>query len=180
MRVFFDCEFTGLHQFTTLVSIGCVDENGRTFYGELTDYDKSQVDDWIQENVISNLSLEPLGKPNAPATWPPSFYCGDSDRIRKELTDWLSAYDYAEMWSDVLVYDWMLFRQLFNNDIPKNVYYIPFDIATILHIRSRFDSAFDADMSREGLAAIEGEKEQKHNALWDARVIKACYERLHE
>lgn len=52
MKVFFDTEFTGLHKNTTLISLGCVDENGRTFYAEFTDYDKSQVDDWINENVI--------------------------------------------------------------------------------------------------------------------------------
>ena len=38
MRIFFDTEFTGLHQNTTLISIGCIDENGRTFYAESTDY----------------------------------------------------------------------------------------------------------------------------------------------
>ena len=54
MRIFFDTEFTGLHQNTTLISIGCIDENGRTFYAESTDYDRSQVDDWIQKNVITN------------------------------------------------------------------------------------------------------------------------------
>lgn len=41
MNIFFDTEFTGLHKNTTLISIGCVDENGRTFYAELTDYDES-------------------------------------------------------------------------------------------------------------------------------------------
>ena len=52
MKVFFDCEFTGLHQFTTLISIGCVTENSDVFYAELDDYNVSQVDEWVQENVI--------------------------------------------------------------------------------------------------------------------------------
>ena len=30
MKIFFDTEFTGLHKNTTLISIGLVDENGRT------------------------------------------------------------------------------------------------------------------------------------------------------
>ena len=42
-KIFFDTEFTGLHQKTTLISIGLVSEDGREFYAELTDYDKSQV-----------------------------------------------------------------------------------------------------------------------------------------
>lgn len=48
-KIFFDTEFTGLHQNTTLISIGLIAENGQTFYAELTDYDKSQIDGWIQK-----------------------------------------------------------------------------------------------------------------------------------
>lgn len=44
MKVFFDTEFTGLHQKTTLISIGLISEDGKTFYAELTDYDQTQVD----------------------------------------------------------------------------------------------------------------------------------------
>ena len=54
-QVFFDTEFTGLHQNTTLISIGLITQDEKTFYAEFTDYDKNQVDTWIQENVISNL-----------------------------------------------------------------------------------------------------------------------------
>jgi hypothetical protein len=53
MKIFFDTEFTGLHKNTTLISIGLVAETGESFYAEFTDYDKSQVNDWIKENVIS-------------------------------------------------------------------------------------------------------------------------------
>ena len=56
-KIFFDTEFTGLHQNTTLVSIGLISEDGKTFYAEITDYDKSQVDKWLQENVIDKLIL---------------------------------------------------------------------------------------------------------------------------
>ena len=55
MKIFFDTEFTGLYKNTELISIGLIAENGYTFYGEITNYDKSQVDNWIQENVINNL-----------------------------------------------------------------------------------------------------------------------------
>ena len=55
MKIFFDTEFTGLRKDTTLISIGLVDENGRTFYAEFSDYDNSQCDTWIHENVIKHL-----------------------------------------------------------------------------------------------------------------------------
>ena len=36
-KIFFDTEFTGLHQNTTLISIGLVSECGKSFYAELVD-----------------------------------------------------------------------------------------------------------------------------------------------
>ena len=58
MKIFFDTEFTGLHKNTTLISIGLFDENGRNFYAEFNDYDESQCDDWIQDNVIKYLAYQ--------------------------------------------------------------------------------------------------------------------------
>ena len=57
MKIFMDQEFTGLHQYTTQISIGMVTEFGDTFYAELTDYDENQVTEWIVDNVIDNLYL---------------------------------------------------------------------------------------------------------------------------
>ena len=160
-KVFFDTEFTGLHQDTTLMSIGLVDEDGRTFYCELVDYDPSQVDGWIKDNVVANFTGENVGN---------MTYLKDS------LTEWLSAYDSVEIWSDCLAYDWVLFNQIWGHafDIPKNVYYIPFDICTLMKIKG-----VDPDINREEFAMVI-KKSAKHNALHDAAVIKACYERLME
>ena len=173
MRVFFDTEFTGLHQNTTLISIGCIADNDVTFYAELTDYDQDQVNDWLREHVIANLTLQPLGKPCAPAVWPTNSFCGSTARVRYELQKWLSQFDQIEMWSDCLAYDWMLFNQLWGHafHIPKQIYYIPFDICTLFKVRG-----IDPDINREEFAEIgDG---SKHNALWDARVIQACYRKL--
>jgi hypothetical protein len=60
MKIFFDTEFTGLHQNTTLISIGCVSEDDRYFYAEFNDYDQSQIDNWLEKNVIKNLTLKSL------------------------------------------------------------------------------------------------------------------------
>ena len=47
-KVFFDTEFTGLHQNTSLISIGCIAEDGNTFYATLTDYNYLQVDNGLK------------------------------------------------------------------------------------------------------------------------------------
>ena len=57
MNLFFDTEFTGLRRNTTLISIGIVSENGKKFYAEFADYNRSQCDKWIKKNVICNLFL---------------------------------------------------------------------------------------------------------------------------
>lgn len=157
MKIFFDTEFTGLHQKTTLLSIGLVDENGRTFYRELDDYDIDQVDQWIHDNVIANFT----------ETRKVTLH-----GLQQELTEWLKTYDNVEMWSDCLAYDWVLFNNIWGGafDIPKNVYYIPFDICTMMKLKG-----VDPDINREKFAGVEG---NKHNALHDAKVIKACYEKL--
>lgn len=174
-KVFLDTEFTGLHQKTTLVSIGLVAEYGQTFYAELTDYDKRQVDEWVQKNVIDKLFLSDSDKGRH---WENCRIMGGTDIVAIELERWLSQFDMVEIWSDCLAYDWVLFCNLFEtaSRIPKNVYYIPFDICTIFR-----ENGIDPDVSREKFGCGEVYEEmvaKKHTALWDAQVIKKCYEKL--
>ena len=177
MKIFFDTEFTGLHQHTTLISIGLVAENGYTFYAEFDDFDQDQIDDWLQENVIANLM--PLDYEYKADKNNYEFY-GNTTSVAFQLNQWFQQFEKVEIWSDTLSYDWVLFCQLFGHafNIPENVYYIPFDIATLFKIKG-----FDPDISREefGLSNESGVvPHTKHNALWDAKVIKACYEKLYK
>lgn len=178
-KLFLDSEFTGLHQNTTLISIGLIAETGHTFYAEFTDYDKTQCNDWINENVISKLSYSDQEKRESSTV---SFLTstmkysgfGNTKTIRSYLEMWLADLGPIEIWSDCLSYDWVLFCQLFGHAfmIPKNVYYIPFDICTLFKAKG-----IDPDINREEFAGIKS-RDQKHNALWDAEVIKACYDKL--
>ena len=158
MKIFFDTEFTGLHQGTTLISIGMVAEDGRELYCELNDYDKSQIDDWLKDNVIANLhNTNPI----------------NTEQLRKAIEGFIEPYDKVEMWSDCLSYDWVLFNQIFGHafNIPKNVYYIPFDLSSMLKIYG-----YDPDLDRKVFSGLD--LEIKHNSLSDARMIKACYEKI--
>ena len=189
MKLFFDTEFTGLHQNTTLISIGIVALDGRYFYAEFNDYNKAQVNDWIQENVIENLmfngkethcieeSLVPYNKVHDDDYMSLRIRMkNDTTNIANKLKEWLQQFDVEiQMWSDCLSYDWMLFNQLFGGaqNIPSNINYIPMDICT-----SFYDKGIDPDISREEFIdnAVEGEK---HNSLYDAMVIRECYLKLY-
>lgn len=191
-KLFFDTEFTGLHQNTTLISIGIVSECGKTFYAELNDYDELQVTPWIKENVIAKLLMTPPPKGqdeeyvatrhesnpqgnNLYKGYSVKLRC-DKKELKNHLSIWLQQFEEVEMWSDCLAYDWVLFVNIFGCafDIPKNVSYIPFDICTLFKLKD-----IDPDISREKYGCGEHYSEMpKHNALWDAQVIKMCFERL--
>lgn len=178
MKIFFDTEFTGLHQKTTLISIGLISEDGKTFYWEFTDYDKSQIDSWLQENVINNLEFNSFSN-----SW---IIINDgihsfrikaiSNSVKEQLINWFSQFEKVEMWSDCLSYDWVLFNTLIADysqgypQLPKDINYIPFDICTLFKMKW-----IDPDISREEFSGMDW---KKHNALYDAEVIRECYNKL--
>ena len=185
MKLFFDMEFTGLHKNTTPISIGIVSEDGKTFYAEFTDYDESQCDDWIKENVTSEL-LHDTEK----------WYGGIADRqihgikkiISYGLKDWLQQFDGIQFVSDVCHYDFVLLIDLLTNggtalDLPKNISAVCHDLNMDI---ARYFGVSDCeafDMSREQIMNDLCGKEDivsgdKHNSLYDAEVIRAIYKEI--
>jgi hypothetical protein len=190
---FFDCEFTGLRQDTELISIGLVapamvGDSEKTFYAELTDYSPNKIDDWVQTHVISKLVLN---KWDVDRDYHPYSNAvtlrGTRIELEKALSHWISRLiiesncGTVKMWSDCLAYDWVLFCDLMilnnNQSFPaEEILYIPFDICTLFE-----DRGINPDIDREKFAFGEVYSEMlknKHNALWDARVILACHNKL--
>lgn len=183
--IFFDSEFTGLRQNTTLISIGLISDEGERFYAELTDFDESQCDEWIEKNVLSHLILSgndelarELGDDNMT-----TVVLGNKEQVRHELQEWLNNFrDNIQFVSDVCHYDMVLLIDLLYGSammmppwINPCCHDISQDIAMILDISEK--DAFD--MSREQLLTnrnIDLPKGQKHNSLYDAEVIKAIYD----
>lgn len=161
MRVFFDTEFTGLHKTTNLISIGITADDGQEFYAEIEDFDKKYISVWVKENVLKNLVGKNVIK---------------KKELKDELTRWLDQFDKVEVWSDCLAYDWVLFCDIWGGakHVPAHVYYIPFDICTLMLAKG-----VDPDINREEFAGkVQFDYARKHNAMHDARVIKACHKRL--
>lgn len=188
--LFFDTEFTGLRKNTTLISLGIVSDNGKKFYAEFTDYDENQCDELIKNNVVKNLHLDGMGDGVSDLNEKPSgiMVRGDKKYIEKELKEWLSQFDSIQFVSDVCHYDFVLLIDLITGggtalDLPDNIsavcHDINSDIARYYGISER--GAFD--FSREetmydvcmGCNYVEG---TKHNALYDAEVIKAIWEEV--
>ena len=180
MKIFFDTEFTGLHKDTTLISIGLVSQDGRTFYAELTDYNKNQVDEWIKKNVVDNLILDAYGFNSLDEK--NLRIKAEKDLVRVNLQRWLEQFEEVEFVSDVSHYDMVLLIDLAYGhglNIPygkvnSSCHDINQDIAQYLKISeiNAFDFSRELFLDLHNIS-IEGEK---HNALYDAKVIKAIYE----
>ena len=176
-KVFLDTEFTGLQKKTTLISIGLV-SGEKTFYAESTDYDEKQVGSWLKENVIDKLELteNEYGLKADTCKGDSWLFKGKSKHIAILLKKWLEQFEAVEIWSDCLADDWVLFCDLFGGafDIPKNVFYIPFDICVLFKLK-----CIDPDISREKFVfGTNVSFPKRHNALWDALIITRCYDEL--
>lgn len=186
MKLFFDTEFTGLHQDTTLISIGCIADDGRTFYGEFTDFSLPQCDQWIIDNVISNLEFVSV-RDNEIHGYTHKIFdvdhvsiCGDKETIKEAFMEWIAEYSNVELYSDVCYFDMVLFISLFGGsfDLPDKIapscHDINQDIANFMDCAESL--AFDTN--REELAKQFGYEDNgvKHNSLHDALVIKAIYD----
>ena len=198
MKIFFDTEFTGLHKSTTLISLGCVAEDGKTFYAEFTDYDENQCNNWIRENVLSHLIISNDGaerwvhytseqlssrEQNVRMNGFCTLVKGKKDLIAVELKDWLKQFDSVQFVSDVCHYDFVLLIDLFGTafDLPEYVSASCHDINQGIARHYGISEREAFDKSREEIvqelcgSEIPG---TKHNALYDARVIKAIYEEI--
>ena len=212
MNIYFDTEFTGLVFNTSLISIGCVNEDGDKFYAEFTDYNKNLCDDWINEHVIGNLII---GDKEWRGRWegfPGSsgvFGRGTTEDIKKEFIEWLTFAchdrpfkdkERVQFISDVCHYDfYLLVNQIFGGafnlpwfvnpvcyDISQDIAreYLPKDPMVNKDAVHTFadEMRYGFDRSREDLCELLGGKlpeGDKHNALYDAEVIKMIYEGMH-
>jgi hypothetical protein len=184
IKLFFDEEFTGLNKYTTLISIGIISENNKTFYAEFSDYNRTLVDKWIAENVIAKLKYETQ----------PYYFNNDNGNIemksnklniRYELLKWLQSEfgdNILQFYADVCHYDFVLLIDLLADsarDLPKNIspscHDINQDIAKYYN-ESEFNSF---DRTREDIVkGIKLDTNDKHNALYDAIIAKAIYEKI--
>lgn len=185
MNLYFDCEFSGLHKDTTLISIGIVAESGEKFYAECINYEKSQCNDWIKENVLKHTILsgnEKLSK-SISEDRNTTVVLGSKADIRYELNEWLKQFGSVQFVSDACHYDMVLLIDIFGGafELPENVSAVCHDINQDIARHYGVPDREAFDKNREDIVSelcenfIEG---NKHNSLYDAEVIKVIYEEL--
>jgi hypothetical protein len=168
--VFLDTEFTGEHQFATLVSIGLVGEGDEELYVTFNDYDRAQVTPWLRENVLDQIDA-----------------ARSVDRAEgwRRISAWLDGYAKGERVALVSMgklLDNLLLYQLWHAAHPElpffhHLHYLPaylnhaahFDLATVFAL-----AGLDPNLDREALVghSVAG---VRHDALHDAKVVRACF-----
>lgn len=179
-RLFYDSEFTGLTITTTLLSIGFITEAGdQTFYAELNDFDTTAYDNqFLQAHVFPQCRwIQTATAPFTQMRNDHSTAYGSKHQIRDALLQWFNNFDAIEIWADCHCYDWVLLCDLFGGALhmPKHIHYMPGDISTLFRIKG-----IDCDIARASFVGITNQTPAQHNALWDAKMARLCYQKLME
>lgn len=175
--LFLDTEFTSLTQAARLISLALVAADGREFYAEFADLDPAAADPWVRTHVLP-LTRWLANAEAHPGDWqegPTRMVYGPQPAVAAALGDWLAHWSRVTIWGDCLAYDWVLFCELFGGAraLPEPVSYLPLDLVTLLALRG-----LDPDTDRAALAGLSDAAARRHDALWDARVLRACHARL--
>lgn len=132
---------------------------------------------WVRAHVIpaTRWLRRPNPNPFDDRGTPQRGVLGDQAAVAAALADWLGQWPRIEVWGDCPAYDWVLFCELFGGArrLPAAIDYIPRDLATLLALRG-----LDPDLDRDRFGGIDRPPGQGHNALWDARAVRACCRRL--
>ena len=157
MKIFLDCEFTQLNQYSKLISLALVSQSGEEFYVELTNtYSLDDCSDFVIQNVLPQL--DPLR-------------CGQSlSEAQASLRRFLGSFvEQLEVCSDAPHWDWQLFRDLVCVDHqpwPLHVMDQPTDLTILFN-----------QVSAEALEALDL-PDLPHHALLDARMLAELFEAL--
>lgn len=197
VKIHFDTEFNGLKKNTDLISIALICEyplHSKAFYAEVKDFETN--DEWVKENVIDNLFNGDFDKlMELVSSFNEQRICNINnivyvyepiEVIARELIAWLEEIHEElldrkiQFVSDSVPYDWVILVDLISNfstalDIPK--YVIPYchDINQDIAEREKVLDSKAFDINREeysGTFIKPGMENLKHNALWDAMIIK--------
>lgn len=194
-KIFFDAEFSGLHQQAQLLSLALVPEAGEWWYAVFDDVDHAGLGAWQRENVVPYLQLTDEQLDRLP---PGRYLRGTTASISAALRGYLTSFGPVQMWADVPAYDWVLLCELFGGafGLPKNVHYIVRDLATLLEAKGydvdtdRFALAYGGAAAGAMVSSADGRAGEgqppaetaegllRHNALGDALAGMICWQKI--
>lgn len=162
MKWYIDTEFDGL----TLISIGMVRQDGKSFYAASSEFDPEACNPWVKKNVLPHLTGVPVPDTRANIALAIKA-CVEQDGEPPTFVGWYSAYD------------WVLFCELFGGmlSLPPSWPQICIDLRQELQ---RYPTLLRAAAKRglhPGNFPIKN-PDKVHDALYDAEWTKAVDEWL--
>lgn len=155
VRYFYDTEFIEDGRTIDLVSIGIVAEDGREYYAVSTDFDAAKANQWVRDNVLSQL-------PN-----PNDRVWRSNATIRREILEFMTVDKRRpELWAWVGAYDHVVLAQLYGDmsGMPKTL--------------PRYTRELKQYWEMAGRPALPAAPTGVHDALVDARhnlaKFRAC------
>ena len=129
MRYYLDTEFIEDGKTIDLISIGIIDQNGRTYYAVNRECDFAKANPWVRENVLHPMgiydSFDIRANPGSPEISPrlreTILASRFHETIASEILRFIGSDDEIEFWADYCAYDWVVFCQLYGTmmDLPK-------------------------------------------------------------
>ena len=180
LKVFLDLEFTGLHRLSTPISVALVVEDGKTYYAEFTDFDRYQVTEFIETQVLSKLTIQTFDlytdyEPNEDNI----KVKGNTQLVQETLSEFLAKYSQntLEFWMDCPVFTWSIFLDTLGGlkNLPQNIERLPYDLHTACKL-----FGYDTREDRRSILPnydeliVEGE----NNSLNDARISLEIFKKL--
>jgi len=185
LRYFYDCEFLEDGKTIELISIGIVADDGREYYAVNSEAPMGRIraNDWLMRNVVTSLpitgerSMETYLAHAANSYPKPSTAFIDLDQtatvvrprqvIANEVRDFLLAGDLdLELWANYAACDFVALYQLFGPLIA-----LPDGIPMFTH-------DFQQALRAAGNPPTPQQEVGLHNALDDARHLKACFDAI--
>ena len=159
MKYFYDTEFHEDGTTIDLISIGILAEDGREYYAvnDNADWDRIAKHEWLMANVVPHLPDEMVWKPKK--------------RIAQEVKEFLlpahgprPTPDDPELWAWYSAYDHVALAQLWGPmaDLPRDIPMYTNDIRSLV--------------DWTGVERLPKQTGTEHDALADARHVKAMYE----
>ncbi|ULH30136.1 3'-5' exoribonuclease [Leptospira weilii] len=172
--VFVDCEFTSSHLRTTLISVGLVTLEGKELYIVFNDYDRDQLTRWVEDNVLVHIDKQK------------AVFTSEALAILNEFFTEYSQGKPISLISAGKSLDLLLIFQLWHTLYPELKYfsyekYLPeflnhrkhFDLDTIFYM-----SGYDPDNIDRVDFVGDKTSFRKHDALYDAHIVRKCFLRL--
>lgn len=180
-RYFYDTEFIEDGKTVDLISIGIVAEDGRELYLVNRDapWRRIKKHEWLMANVAPGLP-QPHGDwiLHMPKAWPIDFH-NEAVRRREAIAEAVKRFliggpvpglsrPEVELWADYAAYDHVVLCQLFGPMVA-----LPPGIPMFTH-------DLQQELRRAGNPTMPEQAAGLHNALADARHLKACFDALGE